>query len=193
VTKTRRIVWIVLGSIVAISVFGAVAILVSVRIIGNRAQDPATIAAVRSSIGQFDVPAGYRVAFALDNWPIKTMMLVRSGSNAATAEYGIMLIKLMPITVPGIGPAPRSTGEASRSKWLRFAGCRRINELPDERVVARNRVFVLRHARCDDADVDEEAADATFDVSGGIVSVRGRGTRETFDLAAIRSLLRSFR
>jgi hypothetical protein len=175
-------------------VIGAVLILVFLKIAAYRMQDPAAIAAARSSFGEFDVPVGYRIVFALDNWPLKTLAIQRSGRNVANASFVIFLSKMTPMTPIGfLGTAPAVRREPSATARPRLANCRHVRDFPDERIASLGKTVLLRHARCDDPDVDKETATATFEVSDGQVTVSGTGTRSEFDFGAVRSLALSFR
>jgi len=189
---TARVLLIVFGSLAALLI-GSVSLLVySGYHMASSASDPATIRRVAAEFGNFDVPPGYHVTMAMDMMISKSLIL-----NPIHPQKGhYFAIILGRSAMPGIvvpQEAMKRSLSSTTSTSLRIPGCKHLAPATQESIESKVGTIVLRSTSCDDAGRDMKTASAFFSVKDGIIYASASGSKAGFDLAAMRSLLASFR
>jgi hypothetical protein len=192
-SSTARVLLVVFGSLAALLVVMVSLLVYSGYRMASSASDPATIKRVAAEFGTFDVPPGYRETMAMDVLFSKSLIISRVHQ---TGRDGFTII-LGRTKMPGVASTSTSMKKLSSAfespMPIKIPGCKRLASASPEPIRSKGGTVTLRRSICDDAALDIETASAFFSSNGGIVFVTASGTKASFDLPALRSLIASFR
>ena len=176
-----------------IYLLGGVVVLVAFLLAGRAfvAADPATIKRVAADFGPFEVPPGYRETMAMDLMFSKTIFISRA-DPAKNGHFTIILGRTALPTVRSTSPTLPNKLFSTDTAPLKIPGCKRSTPAMPELIRSKVGTMTLRRTLCQDGR-DTELASAYFTSRGGIIFVSASGPKASFDLAALRRLLASFR
>jgi hypothetical protein len=190
---TARVLLIVFGSLAALLILAvSLAVYAGYRM-ANSASDPATIKRVAADFGTFDVPPHYRETMAMDLAFSKTLFIGPAGPTKNRGRFAIILGRTAMPQIGATAPALPSNLLTNDTAPMKIPGCKQSTPAMPELIRSKVGTITLRRTVCEDGTLHTELASAYFMSHGGLIFVSASGPKASFDLAALRSLLASFR
>jgi hypothetical protein len=194
---TAKIILIAFGSMIVllVALVALLAFVIMPRFVSSSmtaSRDPAAGQRLVHDIGFSKIPPGYRTGFVTDLGLTKLAVL-----RSVDRTRGRFSISITKTTIPMFGILPRSQADEESSKqgaaMALHLACKAVVALPSETIRAGTRTIAVDRFACDDSFGRRETAITTITVPNGMVQLNASGPAQSFDMAAVRALLASFR
>jgi hypothetical protein len=194
---TVKIILIAFGSMIALlaALVVLLAFVIMPRFVSSSmaaSRNPAAGQRLLRDIGFSKIPPGYRTDLVTDLGLTKLAVL-----GSVDKKRGRFSISISKTTIPMFGVLPRSQADEESSKqgaaMALHLACKAVVALPSESVQAGTRTIVVDRFACDGSFGKRETAITTITVPNGMVQLNASGPAQSFDMAAVRALLASFR